>query len=128
MENITVKMTRNLAMIDLLKWVDENEVNTALAKGKNGGEIRIDTEGKISMFGRCSINDLFEIKCKFVVDEFTTLPNLLVKSKKGYHEELHASVYGIIGKVDDLISIYVIDTDKTMTLIYDAERGLVQEG
>lgn len=134
MSTVTIKVKELMTLDETIKYAWENDIRseTYFSEDEEGIYVNVDKDGDISIGYEDVITpyELFVVEKEVYINESTVIPKLLVKRKstnfyKLYEEDTIES-FGIYEGDNDLEAFYMVQKDKTLTLIW--KNGEMIEG
>ena len=126
MSTVTIKVKELMTLDEAIKYAWENDIRseTYFSEDEEGIYVNVDKDGDISIGYEDVITpyERFVVEKEVSINESTVIPKLLVKRKstndyKLYEEDTIES-FGIYEGDNDLEAFYMVQKDKTLTLIW----------
>ncbi|QQV88429.1 hypothetical protein [Staphylococcus phage ZCSS1] len=126
MSTVTIKVKELMSLDETIKYAWENDIRseTYFSEDEEGIYVNVDKDGDISIGYEDVITpyELFVVEKEVSINESNVIPKLLVKRKstndyKLYEDDTIES-FGIYEGDNDLEAFYMVQKDKTLTLLW----------
>ncbi|UXU70217.1 hypothetical protein [Mammaliicoccus sciuri] len=131
---VKIKIKKEMNLPELIKWGWENleqvrgkdfKSNVIDVFNHQSSLVQFSVDGYGFKTDGVSYKDTFEVEIEEEITEDTVIPKMLViYYKNAAHIQTNKSLNFLIK--DNLKSVYILNDDLTMTLIWTKEKGLVE--
>ncbi|QQV88010.1 hypothetical protein [Staphylococcus phage PMBT9] len=123
---VKIKTIKKMNLPELIQWCWDNDITFKTFFGGQKSAIYFDRLGQVSIHGSVPIYKTFEVEIEEEITEETVIPDLieLFEHTGGIDAIAHsnASIHKIIRGADEdamsAVSLYMLNNDMTMTLIW----------
>lgn len=121
----TIKTKKEMNLPELIEWGFENDIKNAVYNTKNGLSVNFSFDGKAVIGYAFSKEDTFKVEVEEKITEDTKISELAQYSVFGFRTTRNNVSINHV-KDENSLAFYIMNDDKTMTLIWTREKGLVE--
>lgn len=130
----TIKTKKQMNLPELIEWIEKNRRFGETFDSNRYNYVDVNVDGVLSFTGNFC-EDIFTVEIEEPITEDTVLPKAIAVFKHTtdlYTDRLFSKSINEILKLDDKVTnsdtktIYVLNNDGTLTLIWTKEKGLVE--
>lgn len=123
-----IEKTVQLDLIELINYIQENDIRDMVYNGDTGEEIEVTDKGKIISLQGFNDDSTFTLKIFKDITEDTWFPELVIRTVAGnYRLDKQGSINDFKHSTfNDVEAFYIPNDDLTLTLIWTREKGLVE--
>ncbi|WP_339035448.1 hypothetical protein [Mammaliicoccus sciuri] len=124
----TIKTKKEMNLPELIEWGFKNNIKNAVYNSKNGLSVNFSFDGKAVIGYAFSEEDTFTVEIEEEITEDTEIKGLVEFGNDGHGTDFFQCNGSSINEQKDFDSeaFYIMNDDKTMTLIWTKEKGLVE--
>lgn len=129
----TIKTKKEMNLPELIEWlIRKRNLDEGIFLSDKHNSVHVTDDGILEFFGTF-YNDTFTVEVEEEITEDTVIPKIAELNLCGYdqHEELfvneNKSIKQLLSEEEtNNKAFYIMNDDKTMTLIWTKEKGLVE--
>ncbi|WP_239723685.1 hypothetical protein [Mammaliicoccus sp. A-M4] len=124
----TIKIKKEMNLPQLIEWGFKNNIKNAVYNSKNGLSVNFSFDGKAVIGYAFSEEDTFTVEIEEPITEDAEIKGLVEFGNDGYGPHFFQCSGSSINEQKDIDSeaFYIMNEDKTITLIWTKEKGLVE--
>ena len=121
-----IKIKKQLNLPQLIEWVEKNGIrNHVFISDIARNEVEINIHGCI-FCKHITLNDTFTVEDEEEIDEFSDIKRLAHYTVHGFTSTNFNKSIGELRKSNSL-AFYIMNDDRTLTLIWTKEKGMVEQ-